>query len=282
VGAGYTGIKGTSLDMVRAPNRGPDGLRIDDVQPFTWQTSEAASQLHALAFRLNRRYANGFGAGVTYTLARSRDNASSLGGGRTTVAQNDQDLEAEWGLSSFDRRHQFTANANVDLPFGADRRWLNNGGFWAQVFGNWRATTNFTWQSGTPYTPTVSGSASEAAAGTSGSLRADYTGDPIALPDPTIDLYFNTAAFLVPDAGTFGSSARNVIIGPGSKQLDATFSRDLYLGGFRTLTVQVRATNLLNMVNYGGLNSNVNSPGFGQITSVRAMRSAQLNFRFRF
>ena len=25
---------------MRAPNRGPDGLRIDGVQPFLWQTSE--------------------------------------------------------------------------------------------------------------------------------------------------------------------------------------------------------------------------------------------------
>ena len=32
--------------------------------------------------------------GVTYTLARSRDNASSIGGGGTNVAQDDQNLAA--------------------------------------------------------------------------------------------------------------------------------------------------------------------------------------------
>ena len=31
---GYTGTKGSSLDILRAPNRGPDGLRIPDVQAF--------------------------------------------------------------------------------------------------------------------------------------------------------------------------------------------------------------------------------------------------------
>ena len=100
LGAGYTGTRGLSLDMVRAPNRGPTGLRIPDVQPFTWQSSEASSQLHAGTFRFSRRPVAGIGAGVSYTLAKSRDNASTLGGGRTSVAQDDQNLDAEWALSS--------------------------------------------------------------------------------------------------------------------------------------------------------------------------------------
>jgi len=35
-------------------------------------------------------------------------------------------------------------------------------------------------------------------------------------------------------------------------------------------------------VQYAGLDTNANSPTFGQITSVRPMRSMTLNFRFRF
>ena len=53
---------------------------------------------------------------MTYTLAKSRDDASSVGGGGTVVAQNDQDLGAEWGLSSFDRRHQLTADFSARAP----------------------------------------------------------------------------------------------------------------------------------------------------------------------
>ncbi len=283
IGGGYTGTKGTSLDMVRAPNRGPNGgVSIPDVQAFTWQTSEARSQLHALTARVQRRAAGGVGGGVSYTFARSRDNASTLGGGRTTVAQNDKDLDAEWGLSSFDRRHQFAANLNVELPFGPNRRWLSGGGFWALLFENWRITLDFTAQSGTPYTPTVSGSVVDAASGVNGTLRANYNGDPIALPSPSIDQFFNTSAFAVPDVGSYGTAGRNIIIGPGSRLLNARFARDITLGGFRSLTFEVRANNLLNLVNYSGLNTTVNSPAFGEITSVRPMRSVTLNFRVRF
>ena len=40
VSGGYTHTRGSSLDIVRAPNRDPDGVRIDGVQPFLWQSSE--------------------------------------------------------------------------------------------------------------------------------------------------------------------------------------------------------------------------------------------------
>lgn len=283
LGANYTYIRGSHLDILRAPNRSPSGgLLIDGVQPFLWQSSEGASRAHAAAFRLSRRPVAGIGGGVTYTLARSRDNASSIGGGGSVVAQNDRDLEAEWGLSSFDRRHQLSANLNVELPWGAGRKWLTEGGVLGRLLENWRLTSMFTWQSGTPLTARVVGAASSVSQGVSGSLRANYTGAAIALSNPTIDQYFNTAAFAIPAPGTFGSASRNTIIGPGSRLLDAQLSRDVRLGGTRVLSLQLNANNLFNFVNYGNVDTVVNSPTFGQITSVRAMRSMTFNLRFRY
>jgi trimeric autotransporter adhesin len=282
VGAGYTHTRGSSLDMLRAPNRGPTGLRIEGVQPFLWQTSEGSSILHAATFRARRRPIKGIGAGLTYTLARSRDNASSLGGGGSVVAQDDQNLQAEWGLSSFDRRHQLSFDTSIELPFGPNRPWLNGGGIWAGLLRDWRASTTFVWQSGTPYTPRVTGSAADVARGTNGTLRANYDGERVQVNDPTIDLFFNTAAFSLPAPGTFGSASRNMIIGPGSKQLNAQFARDLRLSRNRVVTIQLNATNLLNMVNYAVIDTIVNSPTFGQVLSVRPMRSMQATLRFRF
>lgn len=282
LGAGYTETRGSSLDIVRAPNRGASGLRIPGVQPFLWQTSDGSSVLHAATFRASRRPVKGLGGGVTYTLAKSRDNASSIGGGGTNVAQDDQNLAAEWGPSSFDRRHQLSVNTNVELPFGPNRRWLTQPGIRQSLLRDWRFTTTFTWQSGTPYTPRVTGAVSDVARGTNGTLRADFTGDAIALADPTIDRFFNTNAFTIPAAGAFGTASRNMILGPGSRQLNAQFARDVRLGGTRVITVQVNTSNLLNMVNYGAIDTVVNSPTFGQIFSVRGMRSTQINLRFRF
>ena len=280
-GMSYTHIRGSDLDIVRAPNRGPNGLLLAGVQPFEWQSSEGSSKLHAAEFRLTRRPAGGIGAGVTYTWARSRDNASTMGGA-TVVAQNDKDLQAEWGLSSFDRRHQAAANLSVELPFGTGRRFFTNGGFWAAILGGWRFATNFTMQSGSPLTVRVSGAASTVAGGTNGTLRANYDGSAIQIANPTIDRFFNTAAFSIPAPGTYGNSARNLVIGPGSRLLNANFSRDIRLGGNRSLTLALTANNLLNTVNYGGINTTVNSPSFGQVTSVRGMRSMSFVSRLRF
>jgi hypothetical protein len=282
VGAGYTQTRGANLDMLRAPNRGPDGLRIEGVQPFLWQSSEGSSILHAAAFRLRRRPVKGIGFGATYTLARSRDNASSIGGGGSVVAQDDTNLDAEWGLSSFDRRHQLSTETSIELPFGQNRPWLNGGGFWAALFEDWRAATSFTWQSGTPYTPRVRGAATDVSRGTNGTLRANYNGQSVQASDPTVDLFFNTAAFSQPAAGAFGNASRNMIIGPGSRLLNAQVSRDIRFARSRALTIQLNATNLLNMVNYATIDAVVNSPTFGQVLSVRPMRSIQLTFRFRY
>ena len=282
VGAGYTGTRGANLDIVRAPNRGPDGLRIANVQPFLWQTSEGASILHAATFRMSRRPVKGIGGGVTYTLAKSRDDASNIGGGGTTVAQDDQNLAAEWALSSFDRRHQLSANGTIELPFGPNRKWANQPGLWQSLLRDWRLATTYTWQSGTPYTPRVTAAVSDVARGTNGTLRANYTGAPISVADPTVDRFFNTNAFTIPLSGTFGDASRNMIIGPGSRLLNAQFARDVRMGGNRALTIQVNTTNLLNMVNYAAIDTVVNSPTFGQVLSVRGMRSTQINLRFRF
>ena len=281
VGGTYIGTKGSNLDLLRAPNRGPTGLILPDVQAFTWQSAEGRSILKAGSFRVRRRPVAGVGFGATYTLAKSMDNTTATGG-RATVAQDDRNLDAEWALSSFDRRHQFSADVSVELPFGPNRPWLNGGGFWAALADGWRVNATFTWQSGAPYTPTVTGATGDVAAGTNDARRADYTGAPIQIANPTVDRFFNTDAFTTPAAGTFGNASRNLIIGPGSRLLNATFSRDVRLPANRTITLDLRASNLLNLVNYTGIDTRVNSPTFGQVTSVSGLRSMQLNVRFRF
>ena len=281
VGATYVGTRGSDLDMLRAPNRGPDGLRIEDVQAFTWQSSEGASYANGLSLRLQKRQSSGVAGSVSYTLAKSRDNTTATGGG-ATVAQDDQNLEAEWALSNFDRRHLLAGNVNVELPWDVNRRWLADGGWLAALVGDWSMSANFSVNSGTPLTVRCGSCASDVARGVGGTLRADATGAPLDVDEPTIDRWFNTSAFAVPEPGAFGSSPRNVIVGPGSKQLNATFARDLRLGGNRGVTITLNATNLLNTVNYGGVDTNVNSTTFGQITSVRGMRTMRLTMRLRF
>jgi len=56
------------------------------------------------------------------------------------VAQDEQDLAAERGLSSFDQRHKLTGDYVIELPFGTGKKWLNNSGFTGKTFGDWTLT----------------------------------------------------------------------------------------------------------------------------------------------
>ena len=134
----------------------------------------------------------------------------------------------------------FTVQGNYRFPFGPNERWLNNGGFFAGVAGGWRLNANFSANSGSPQTVTVSGAARDIASGINGALRADYNGEAVAIANPTIDQWFNTAAFTVPVAGAFGTSARNIITGPGSKNLNMTFNRTVQLRGNRNLQITMQ------------------------------------------
>jgi hypothetical protein len=251
------------------------------VQSFTWQTSEGHSILHAVTLTARRRQFKGLSFGGSYTLGKSMDNTTATGGG-ATVAQDDKNLGAEWALSSFDRRHQISADFNYELPFGPNKPFFSGDGFWSSLVSDWSIGGTFTDSSGSPLTVRVNGATADVARGTNGTLRADYNGQPIALSNPTIDQFFNTAAFSAPVSGTFGNSARNIVIGPWSHQLNMRASRDVRMGRSHVVSIQTSVNNVLNTVNWGSSDTNFNSPTFGQVTSVRGMRSATINIRFRY
>ena len=278
----YTGSKGTNLDILEAPNRTPTGLRIPGVQPFNFETAEGDSILHAGTVRLRRRLSAGVSIGGTYTFSKSIDNASSIGGGGTTVAQNAFDLAAERGISSFDQTHRFTGDYLWELPLGPDRHWLAQKGVRQTIFGSWEWSGNWTISSGLPFTANILGNFTELARGTNGTLRANSTGLPVALSHPTTAAWFNTAAFAVPAAGQFGDVSRNTIRGPGALVWDMALTKVVPFGETRMLELRAQANNIFNRPQFGGIDTTLGTAAFGQVTSVGSMRTMQIVTRFRF
>src|SRR5262249_50141531 len=165
--------------------------------------------------------------------------------------------------------------------WGANRRWLTEGAA-AQFFGNWVVNGNVQFASGTPFTARVLGNVLDVAKGTNGTLRANYNGAAIALADPTVARFFNTAAFSAPAPGTFGNAGRNTIIGPGTSALNLGLTKNINVGQTRGLSIQVLAPNVLNTLQFASIDTVVNSPTFGQVTAIRPMRRVQILTRFRF
>ncbi len=279
---GYTGTKGAALDVVRAPNRGPAGPRIPGVQSFLWQSSEASSILHSSTVSLRKRLRHGVSFAGTYTYAKSIDDASNIGGGATVVAQNDQNLAAERALSSFDQRHRFTGNYIYELPFGANRRWLAHGGTAATILNEWTWNASVTLASGTHFTPRVLGSFNDVSNGVNGTLRSNVTGQSVALDNPSTAAFFNTAAFAVPAAGFFGNAGRNTVPGPGTISFNMSVGKTITIKDAQQLELRLQGSNIFNHANFSAIDTVVNSPSFGRVTSVSPMRHLELIARFRF
>ena len=306
----YTGTKGTDLDILEAPNRTATGLRIPNVDAFTYENSVADSEANAGSVRLRKRLSAGFSIGGTYTFSKSLDDASSIGAGATSggnspglgaggtgaagggastsggaanVAQNPFNLSAERGLSSFNQTHKFSADYLWELPFGHDKRWLTGNSPVRAILGDWQWSGDWSIASGLPFTPRLLNDISDVNGGTNGTLRPNLVpGQSETLTNPSIAEWFNTAAFVAPAAGTYGDARRNSIIGPGSKVFDMAFTKLFPLKEARVLEFRAQATNIFNLVNYSSIDTNLNSPTFGRVVAAGAMRQITITARFRF
>jgi hypothetical protein len=199
--------------------------------------------------------------------------------------QNDANLRAEYGLSSFDIRHQVRANYVYEIPLGDHHRFAQKG-FSAAAIGNWRLSGNIAWHTGTPFTALVSGtSATNTGSGGVFSTRADQICNPNLPAGERSPLhFFNTSCFVVPAAGQFGDAARNTIGGPGMFGWNFQISKQFSFGRDqnRRLDVRWEITNLTNTPNLSGLSTLVNSTTFGRVTGAAAMRTMDVMARVNF
>ncbi len=286
--ATYLGTKGTRLDIQRSPNRAAPGSpltaeqrrQIGNAVGFTYESSEGNSIYHSGNVRLTRRFRRGVSANLSYTFAKSIDNASTFGGGGATVAQNDKDLAAERGLSSFDRRHVVTLGYVVTSPFGQQGILHSDNALTNKLLQDWTISGNVSGSSGSPFTARVLGNQSNSGGtGSVGSGRADATG----LPLDSGSGYFNPLAFAIPNPGFYGDAGRNTIIGPGSLTMSIGLSRSFRIGDDRRrLEFRVDSANFVNTVNITSIGTIVNANNYGLATAAGGMRTVSLSLRFRF
>lgn len=288
----YTGTKGTDLDLLRAPNRAPLGtsqlntqadLQIPYATSFYYDQTGANSIYNALQVRVVHRFTHGVSFQGVYTFSKSLDNASSIGGSGGIVVQQDGNYAAERGLSSFDMRHQFRFLSTYELPFGERNRFANHG--WAEkAFGNLRLLNNVTWHTGTPLTVYLGGSAANnSGTGSNFSERPDQIGEPdFGICGGSSLAFFNTAAFVAPPAGEYGSEHRGAIAGPCQFSWNLSIAKSVRFGPEQrhTFNASWEIQNLTNTPAFSGVGTTLGSNSFGRITSAGSMRTMDIMIRF--
>lgn len=260
---------------------------INGIQNLEVNSPAASANYNALQASLTKRLSRGAQFLASYTYSRSIDDAAM---GSTINSDNQitpftagdqtnrRDLRA---VSDFDRTHRFVFSYLWELPQPFARN-----GRWAPLFNGWVLAGIATAQSGLPITVIdPSANALQGLAFASFAPvplgRASLTGQPLRGSGRL--QYLNPAAFRA-SGGLPGNSPRNLIRGPGQKNVDASLSRRFSFGEERTLDLRAEAFNVFNFVNFANPVSNLSAgPAFGQITRVAtAPRVLQFAAKFTF
>jgi hypothetical protein len=276
---------------------------LDQIRPFrgyrSIQTVESRydSSYHSLQASAKHRFTDNSEVNLSYTWSHNITDAQN---DRSTSPQNIYDLRTEKGRAALDRHHILSINYVYELPFFRTQK-----GFVGKTLGGWQASGIVTYNSGLPFTPTVSSFDKSGIA----SIPALVAGTrPTLLCDPNVGAphtrfqWFNTACFqLTPVAGSavtdnnVGSAGRTIIGGPPTKRVDLTLSKNFRFGESRKIQIRGESFNLFNHTNFRGLSTAVwttatapvaqggnGSSTFGAITTVRDPRVIQLAVKVSF
>ena len=287
---GYNGSKGNHLDIVTAPRALAISPNTDPTNLiFRYEQGAAFYKFNAGTLRVNKRMSGGVSVGANYQYSHAIDNAGTVGGVGGVGAQDWTNLLDEEGNSSVDVRHKVSGTYVYELPFGQDKKWLTIG-TGAHILEGLSVSGTFSFSSGAPLTPTYAAATTSVACGTSGTFRPNLTGVPV--DQSTGRQWFNPSAFAVPASpvnnpypcGVFGNMPRSFLTGPGTVQNNMSLSKTMQLGETRSLEFRATINNVFNTVQYGSIDTNVQSPTFGQVLSTASggMRAFQFTSRFRF
>jgi hypothetical protein len=226
--------------------------------PTAWvalTTNRASSDYHSLAAQYRRRVARGLEALLSYSWSHSLDNASSdsflvwAGGGAGAALDR--------GSSDFDLRHSLTASFSYALP-GVARGW--------SVDGIFRARSGF------PIT--VLQAEQYIGINFTNAFRPDLVSNvPVWIADPGAPggRILNPEAFGTTGSGRQGGLGRNALSGFGMSQLDVAVRREFRVAERRSVELRIEAFNALNHANFADPVKFLNSPFFGQSTSMLNM-----------
>jgi hypothetical protein len=244
-----------------------------------YRQQNGRSNYKGIDLGLEKRFSEGYGFGIAYTLSDSKDNTSEhlSTQGSNSFPQNSRDLTLWYGPSDFDIRHRLAVNYVLEFPFGSGKKWANSG-VGSAILGGWTWSGIYAIRSGRPFT--VSQSSNNV--GTSMFGLPNVVG---TTPFPkTVDQWMTLEGFQAVPSGTFGNERRNQYRGPRWQSFDMSLARTFRINTRFGATVRLDVFNLFNSTNLGLPNRNIAAPAtFGTITSLAGdARIMQLSARFAF
>jgi hypothetical protein len=258
----YVGTRGTKLQGFPDINQAVPGVGAVAVRrPYPRFDAISGIQnrfnsfYHGLQVTAERRFTRGSGFLVGYTYSHSIDETDQFGG-----AMDIRNIRLDRGNAGFDVRHRLVASWVYELPFRAS-------GPIRHVVEGWQINGILSLYGGLPFSVGSATNTLNIGSGT----RADRLRDGNLPSDQrTIQRWFDTGAFTAPAFQRFGTGGRNILWGPGTKQLDFSLFKEFYWTENRERRLEFRSEffNFTNTPQFNNPSATFGAAGFGTISSA--------------
>lgn len=226
------------------------------------------SSFNALESSLTRRFSNGYMAKFTYTWSKAigpNGNATGVDGYQNNTPEYRMLNKA---LQSYDRTHQFTASTSAELPFGAGKRWAQEG-IGKRLLGGWQVNGLLVLYSGPPFSVTSSATTLNAPGN---AQTADQVKPHVQMLGAR-DSWFDPLAFAPVTAARFGTAGWNILRAPGLANLDASIFRQFRISERFALQFRAEAFNVTNTPHFAAPNANVSNLQLNPDGSIRTLNN---------
>jgi len=237
------------------------------------------SYYDALQLTYTHRFSSGFSVLASYTFSKFIDNVEGNNGwantGPTSI-RNYYNLAAEKSVDGNDIPHSLVVSYIYELPIGKHKAFGSTLSTPVNaVVGGWQVSGISTFKEGFPLSIIP---ANNTLGTYGGNRRPDIVAD-VHVAHPTINQWFNTAAFKDPaNQFSFGDSARylSYLRAPGYQNWDLAVQKYWNFGELARLQFRAEMYNAFNHANFYAPNQSSGSGAFGTIGGVFPARDVQI------
>jgi hypothetical protein len=244
------------------------------------------SHYNSLQVKVTKTFSHGLTFTASYAYAHALGVCGSTAFGNSCSPQNPLDPMASYGNSGYDIPQIFSASYVYNLPVGKGRQFLSNANkFEDALLGGWEASGIFTLQS--TQGPMNIGWPTDVAnvGGRSLSQMPNYVGgQPEFTTSPTVAgtqcCFLNAKAFVSPPQYSYGNLGYDTTFAPMYWDWDAGFYKNFNFTERYRLQFRSEWLDMPNTWQYGCINTNPSSPGFGEAGCTTASRVLQFALKF--
>jgi hypothetical protein len=245
------------------------------------QVDNSWSRYDALQVNYTHRWSAGLQVLASYTFSKFMDNTSGTNGwaqANSVPIRNYYNLAEEKSVDAADIPNSVVISYIYELPFGKGKKLGDNfNAVTNAVVGGWQITGVSTFKQGFPIG--VTGGANNTSS-FGGNQRPDLVGQP-KLSHPTLQQWFNTAAFQQPAPFTFGNAPRymSYVRSPGLQDFDIGIQKWFYWREMLRLQFRAEMFNAFNRANFYAPDANFSDSSFGRISATLPPRDVQFGLK---